>query len=148
MSEATPAPAITVAQFEELLRQTIPQANDHPYSCVSIAWGEAIVRVEYVPSMVRAGGTLSGPTMMTLADTALYAAVLSQIGLEPLAVTADLSFHFLRKPEQKALVARARILKRGRRLAFGTIEIASEGSRRDALDGTLVAHASGTYAIP
>ncbi|MFO0685130.1 MAG: PaaI family thioesterase [Sandaracinus sp.] len=148
MSEATPAPAITVAQFEELLRQTIPMANDHPYSCVSLAWGEAIVRVEYVPSMVRAGGTLSGPTMMTLADTALYAAVLSQIGLEPLAVTADLSFHFLRKPEPKALVARARILKRGRKLAFGTIEIASEGSRRDALDGTLVAHASGTYAIP
>ena len=89
---------------------------------------------------LRAGGTLNGPTMMTLADTALYAAVLTRIGLEPLAVTSDMSIHFLRKPQPAPLVATAKILRLGKRLAVGAVEIASEGQ--------LVAHATGTYALP
>jgi uncharacterized protein (TIGR00369 family) len=100
------------------------------------------MRVPFQHNQVRPGGTLSGPTMMTLADTALYAIVLSRIGLQPLAVTSDLSIRFLRKPAQCALIADAEILRLGKKLAVGEVRITSEG------DAKLVAHATGTYAIP
>lgn len=145
MSEAS---RITIAQFDELVRATLPIADAFPYSVISLGRGEAVIRLDYHDNQLRAGGTLSGPTMMTLADTALYAAVLTCIGLEPLAVTSDLNIRFLRKPEPRALVSRARILRLGRRNAVGTIEIASEGDERGALGPKLVAHATGTYAIP
>lgn len=140
-------PRITIAQFDGLLQDTLPIAAQHPYAVISLGWGEAVIRLEYRPDQLRAGGTLSGPTMMTLADTALYAAVLTRIGFEPLAVTSDLNIRFLSRPEPRALVARARVLRAGRRNAVGSIEIASEGQERGSL-GKLVAHATGTYAIP
>ena len=102
------------------------------------------VRARYVASdaQLRPGGTVSGPTMMGLADTVMYALVLSAIGKVPLAVTTNLSINFLRKPELKPLIAEARMLKLGKALAVGDIIIRSEGSD-DA-----VAHAVVTYSIP
>jgi uncharacterized protein (TIGR00369 family) len=139
---------ITIEEFDGLIRATIPVVGEHPYSIVSLAWGEAVLRLDYRDTQLRAGGTLNGPTMMTLADTALYAAVLTRIGFQPLAVTSDLNIRFLRKPEPRALIARACVLRAGRKLAVGTIEIASEGAERGVLVEPLVAHATGTYAIP
>ena len=139
---------ITIGEFETLLRSTIANIDEYPCTVVSLGWGEAVLRLGYRESQLRAGGTLSGPTMMTLADTALYAAVLTRIGLVPLAVTSDLNIRFLRKPEPRALVARAQVLRLGRRQAVGTIEIASEGDEQGVLGESLVAHATGTYALP
>ena len=49
---------------------------------------------------LRPGGTISGPTMMELADFAMYVAVFSAVGPQPLAVTTNLNINFLRKPAQ------------------------------------------------
>ena len=95
------------------------------------------------PSDLRPGGTVSGPTMMELADTALYVAVLATVGLIPLAVTSNLHVHFLRKPEAGVnLVGICRLHKVGKTQAVGSVEIFSEGSE------SMVCHASGTYVIP
>lgn len=143
-------PRITIAQFDELVRSTLPVAvlEAHPYEVISLGWGEAVLRLDYRDTQLRAGGTISGPTMMTLADTVLYAAVLTRIGYEPLAVTSDLNIRFLRKPEPRPLVARARLMRVGRRQVVGAVEIASEGSERGVLIEPFVAHVTGTYAIP
>ena len=78
---------------------------------------------------LRPGGTVSGPTMMALADTALYVALLREIGLVPLAVTTSLNFNFLRKPvADRDLLAECRLLKRGKSLAVGEVSICSEGN--------------------
>lgn len=90
----------------------------------------------------RPGGTLSGPTMMMLADTAAWMAILSQIGPVLLAVTTSLHIDFLRKPSLLDVMARARILKLGRKLAVVDVEIFSRGHT------DLVAKAQVTYAIP
>jgi len=93
---------------------------------------------------LRPGGTVSGPTMFTLADTAFYVATLAMIGPEALTVTTSVTINFLSKPPGDAdLVAEARILKLGRVLSVGEVTIFSDG--RD--DGP-VAHAAVTYAIP
>lgn len=90
----------------------------------------------------RPGGTLSGPTMMTLADTAAWMAILAQIGPVLLAVTTSLHIDFLRKPRLEDLMARARVLKLGRKLAVVDVELFSRHST------DLVAKAMVTYSIP
>jgi len=92
---------------------------------------------------LRPGGTVSGPVMMTTADVALYAAILGEIGIVPLAVTTSLSFNFMRKPAgDRRIVGECRLMKLGRTLAVGEVWLYSEG------EGEPVAHAVGTYAIP
>ena len=91
---------------------------------------------------LRPGGTVSGPTMFTIADFAFYVAALAMIGREALTVTTTLTINFLRKPPAADLRAEARILKLGRMLATGDVTVFSEG-----VEGP-VAHATVTYAIP
>ncbi|MFT3727515.1 MAG: PaaI family thioesterase [Terricaulis sp.] len=102
----------------------------------------AVVRQRYEVAQLRPGGTVSGPTMMGLADMAMYALVLSAIGKVPLAVTTNLSINFLRKPPPADLIAEARMLKLGKALAVGDVIITSDGSDDP------VAHAVVTYSIP
>lgn len=90
----------------------------------------------------RPGGTLSGPTMMALADTSAWVAILAQLGPVLLAVTTSLHIDFLRKPQLDDLMARARVLKLGRKLAVVDVELFSRNS------SDLVAKAQVTYSIP
>jgi uncharacterized protein (TIGR00369 family) len=92
---------------------------------------------------LRPGGTVSGPVLMTVADVALYAAILGEIGIVPLAVTTSLTINFLRKPAaDRDIVGVCKLIKVGRTLAVGEVALYSEG------DPDMVAHAVGTYAIP
>jgi uncharacterized protein (TIGR00369 family) len=94
------------------------------------------------PAALRSKKSGAGPTMMALADFAMYVAVLASIGPVPLAVTTNLNINFLRKPGAADLLAEAKLLKLGNRLAVGNIGIWSA----DGAD--LVAHATSTYSIP
>ena len=94
-------------------------------------------------SDLRPGGTVSGPTLMAVADVALYVAVLGAIGIVPLAVTTSLTINFLRKPGAgRRIIAECQLLKVGKTLAVGEVSLYSEGS------ADVVAHVVGTYAIP
>ncbi len=90
----------------------------------------------------RPGGTVAGPTMMMLADTAAWMAILAQIGPVLLAVTTSLHIDFLRKPAMVDLVAHATVLKLGRRLCVVDVALFSVGH------DDMVAKAQVTYAIP
>ena len=79
---------------------------------------------------------------MGLADYALFAAILSRIGRVELAVTTNLNANFLRRPKPADLIAKARLIKLGRRLAVGEVELYSDG------DDDMVAHVTSTYSIP
>ncbi len=105
--------------------------------------GWAQMRLPVGDQHLRPGGTVSGPAMMGLADVAMYAALLSKIGPVPLAVTINLNINFLRKPRSDAaVIARAEVLKAGKRLGVGEVYISSEGEDEP------VAHATITYSIP
>jgi len=80
---------------------------------------------------------------MTVADVALYVAILAEIGMVPLTVTASLTINFLRKPApNRSIIGVCTLLKVGRSLATGEVALYSEGSDER------VAHAVGTYSIP
>jgi uncharacterized protein (TIGR00369 family) len=102
-----------------------------------------LLRLKVTDRHLRPGGTVSGPSIFALADVAFYLAILSRIGPVALAVTTNCSIDFLRKPEAgRDLLAEARLLKLGRRLAVGDVMVFSEGSPEP------VARAGLTYSIP
>ncbi len=137
-------PVITVEEVERFLAAEFPQAF-HPGSGLSIekVWfGGCRVRLAYSEKFIRPGGTISGPTMMMLSDFALYVAVLAAIGPVALAVTINLNINFLRKPDRRDLIAEAKILKLGKRLAVMEVNLFSDGNAE------AVAHVTSTYSIP
>lgn len=103
----------------------------------------AVVRHPIGFNELRPGGTVAGPVLMTVADVALYVALLGEIGLLASAVTTNLSMNFLRKPvANKDIIAKCKLIKVGRTQAVGEVSLYSEGDSRP------VAHAVGTYALP
>ena len=137
-------PIMTVAELESFLDREFPQIHHggRTYRVEAVGPLTARVRMDYHERHIRPGGTLSGPSMMALADLALYVAILAHIGPVALAVTTNLSFNFLRKPERRGVVADCRLLKLGKRLAVGEVSIVPEGG------GEVLCHATGTYSIP
>jgi uncharacterized protein (TIGR00369 family) len=136
-----------VINREELGRRLTSEfpENFNPDSGLSIleVWhGGCRVRQAFLKNSLRPGGTISGVTMMQLADVSVYIALLASIGWVPLAVTTNLNINFLKKPTPDALEAECRLLKIGKRLAVGEVWIRPEGEK------DVVAHATLTYSIP
>ncbi len=141
---AQAAAKMTVAELEAFLRQEFPQVFGSDDIMIESADGAtALLRQTYSERMLRPGGTISGPTLMGLADFAMYVVLLSAIGPVGLAVTTSLNINFLRKGGQgRDIVAVARLLKLGKRLAVGEVQLLS-GSSPDP-----IAHVTATYSIP
>ncbi|WP_245986271.1 PaaI family thioesterase [Azospirillum thermophilum] len=135
-------PAMSREELEALIREGVPLVGSFGIVIDSLGAGSIRLRLPYKDDFVRPGGTVTGPAMFGLADVALYGAVLSLIGRVELAVTTSMTINFLRRPPPVAILAEARILKLGKRLAYGEVLIFSEG------DPEPVAHATGTYSIP
>jgi uncharacterized protein (TIGR00369 family) len=140
MSEAS---RITVAEFDRILSEGMPSAAALKFEVVSFTRGAAVLRSTRGEGDLRPGGTVSGPALFSLADLAMYAAVLTAIGPVPLAVTTDATVHFLRKPRAGTLVATAKLLKVGKRLVVGEVVIAPNGEAEAA-----VLHGVMTYSVP
>ena len=123
------AAAMGLQELERFLPAQFPQAfhRDSGLSIESVEHGSCRVRQTYQDAFLRPSGTISGPTMMALADFAMYVAVLASVGPVPLAVTTSFNINFLRKPAARDLMAECRLIKLGTRLAVGEIAIRSDG---------------------
>ena len=103
----------------------------------------AVVSLEVGSGDLRPGGTVSGPTLMGVADVALYVAILGEIGIVPLTVTTSLTINFLRRPvAHKNIIGACKLLKIGTSLVVGEVSLYSDGENEP------VAHVVGTYSIP
>lgn len=133
---------LTTAELQALITDGVPLAGQLGCRVLELDYGTATLGLPWRQELLRPGGTIGGPAMMTLADVAIWGAVLSMIGPMPLAVTTDLTFHFLKKPPPGDLLARARTLQLGRRLAIADCTITAADDPRP------LTHAVGTYALP
>jgi uncharacterized protein (TIGR00369 family) len=131
------------AELAAFLEREFPQMR--PNNMRIESWDGRMLRLAMPvgEQHLRPGGTVSGPTMMTLADCAAYLLILGLIGPVALAVTTNLTINFLRKPGVHELAAEATMLKLGKSLAIVEIGLFSNG----VTDGP-VAHAVLTYSIP
>jgi len=92
-------PVMTAEMLEAFNREQFPQVDHLGLKVDHVDDHSIIVRMTTTERHLRPGGTVSGPTMMELADAAMYLLLLAQIGPVALAVTTSLNINFLRKPE-------------------------------------------------
>ncbi len=143
LSEEGDVVSLTATEVQALIRNGVPMADEIDLRIERMDDQGALARVPFQSRLVRPGGTLSGPTIMALADAAMYAVVLGRLGKVEMAVTSNLNINFLSRPKPVDLFAEARILKLGRRQAVCEVSLYSLGAEDD-----LVAHVTGTYALP
>jgi uncharacterized protein (TIGR00369 family) len=134
--------ALSAQEIEDSIKECVPMAADIDLKVEEVRYGYARIRIPYQDKYLRPGGTISGPVMMTAGDTAMYVAILGSLGEMAMAVTSNLNINFLKRPDQLDLIAEAKIIKLGKRIAFCEVGIRCEGSEE------LVAHVTGSYSIP
>ena len=129
------------AEIAAFLDQIAPNVTD--YMKIETASPDgARIRMLGSDEHLRPGGIVSGPTLMALADFAVWVPVLAAIGPEPMTTTVNLNIHFLRRVPPGDVIAETRLHKVGKRLATGDVLMYADG------DPEPVAHATVTYSIP
>lgn len=131
---------MTVDELQQFLADAFPV----PPSFLVEAISDQTIRMRLPvdQSHGRPGGTLSGPSMMALADCAAWLVIVGQIGPVALSVTTSLHIDFLRRPPLVDVTALGTLLKLGRRLAV--VDVAMHSDDGDIL----IAKAQVTYSIP
>ena len=128
--------------LEELAHILANAAFLKPFGFIiqSCAPGECAVLVPRAASLERPGGILSGITIMGAADVAMWLAIMTQRGTTEQWVTTDMKTAFLSSARETDVYCVARILKLGKRTAYGTAECR-------AANGDLLAHHVLSYAL-
>ena len=141
---STLQPVLSASELNDFIGEVYPQIIDQlpGHNVLAVNPGHVVVQMVTDESHLRAGGTVSGPTLFALADMGGYACVLSHVGREALAVTTNLNINFMRKAGPGQLEAHCNIQKLGKRLMVFDASILEAGS------DDIIAHATGTYAIP
>jgi uncharacterized protein (TIGR00369 family) len=132
-------PKMTIEEIATLLDQAFPEWKSFS-EITALGDKDITLRMPFRKGLLRAGGTISGPAMMALADTAAYYLTLAHAGPVASAATANLDIHFLSRPDPVDVTAVATMLRLGRRLSVCAVDLFSAD--------TLVAHATVTYALP
>ena len=136
-----PEPVMTAIELEDFVAAAFSHAP-RTYLCDAVTEAGVILRLPIGTEHGRPGGTVSGPSMMGLADAAAWLATLSRIGPVALAVTTSLNINFLRKPPIADIEAHADLIKLGKRLSVSEVRVISTATKE------VVAHATVTYSIP
>ncbi|WP_372784304.1 PaaI family thioesterase [Phenylobacterium sp.] len=138
-----PTPVLDAAGVNALLKKAFPGAPPDAFPTVwEVTPGRVRVMTAYREGLLRPGGVISGPILMSLSDTAAYALVLAHIGDQLMAVTSSLTMNFLRGAAPGDIHADAELLRLGRRNAVCDVRLWTESPDR------LAAQAIVTYAIP
>ena len=99
------------------------------------------LRLPQDPQLSRVGGMLCGQAMMAAADTAMVLALINQFGEFRPCTTVQMNTSFLRPLAGQDALVQARVVRAGKSLAFGEIDV------RGAQDGKSASRASVTYAL-
>jgi uncharacterized protein (TIGR00369 family) len=132
--------SLTVTEMQALVREGVPLAGAWGVEVLGFADGAATLRLPHREDLLRPGGTVSGPALMGLADVAMWVALLSLTGGKDESLTASLSITFLRPPAPRAVIAEAKVIRKGRTLSYGEVMLRSEG------EAAPCAHVTTTWA--
>lgn len=134
---------LDAAAVQALIREGLVAAGRGGLVVEEVRGNYARICLPYDDAMLRPGNVLSGPTLFTAADSAMYALVLAHLGPELMAVTSDMNLRFLAKATPGDVIGEATFLKLGRRLAVMEARLSSRADPQ-----LIVAHATGSYALP
>lgn len=126
---------------EKELRQLLAEVDftrNLGFTIHALGDGECSINVPFQPAFERPGGVVSGQVFMAAADVAVWLAIKTKLGMADSSVTAEMKTNFLGSLRKEGFLCRAKILKLGRRLVYGTAESLDMHDR-------LVAHSTVTY---
>lgn len=133
---------LTADQANRILQDNFaPWVLDLKLAVESVDSARARLRLPFSDRLVRVGGTICGQALMSFADTAMVIALSAASGGFRPMTTVGQTISFMRPIASADAVAEARVLRLGKSLAFGEVNISAVG--RD----DLAAHVSTTYAI-
>jgi uncharacterized protein (TIGR00369 family) len=132
-----------VEAINRFMAEQFPSAADFGARLDSVGGRAATVHLDVDERHLRPGETVSGPTLMTLADMTTYFALMGELGTSVTgAVTTHLGIHFFHRASLGRLVAEAELVKLGRRSAVAEVRINSANAQGP------IAHATVSYALP
>jgi uncharacterized protein (TIGR00369 family) len=131
---------LTAAQIDAIFQQHF--GNGGGLRVEEVREGYARLRLPFHKWMLRPGNVVSGPALFTAADAAMYALVMAHLGPVVMAVTANMTLHFLAAAPAGDVVAECALLRLGSRLAVMEVSLFT------GPDKTFAAHVTGTYALP
>src|SRR6266545_300022 len=114
--------ALTPRDVNDFVVQTYPAAaHDLRFTCDELGAGFAVARWHHDAASLRPGGLISGPIQFAAADLALWYLSFTVFGLAAMALTTDLHIVFLRPARGGDLIARAELLRAGKRRISGRV---------------------------
>ena len=141
MDHSTPSADVQMLQ-QALGHVFAPWLRELELRVLQAGDGEVTLTLPVTPRHVHEGGVLCGQTLMAACDTAMVLAVMTRLGGFKPMTTVQLQTSFLRPISGQSGAVRlvARVLRMGRSLVFGEIQVISA-------DDELAAHATTTYAL-
>jgi len=134
---------VTILEAEAFLKEDSPFFEAFGFQIDSLDTKAGIARFVYDEKWTRPYQIINGGTLMALADAAVYLAIFGRLGIIPLAVTNELKMNFLRPAIGGDVLARAELLKVGRRVVYAAVDVFMDGN-----PDRLVAHATTSYVLP
>jgi acyl-CoA thioesterase len=104
--------------------------------------GTALLSLEIGPGLLNGDGWLQGGMYTALADEAMALALYTALGPEEGIATISETTSFLRGVREGTIVARGRVIKKGRRVAFAEAFV-----RGESPDGPLLATSQASFAV-
>lgn len=132
--QATQLQAALTEYFAPWVQDLALQVQSHDSGSVTLLLAQR-------PALSRVGGMLCGQAMMAAADTAMVLALIAQFGEFRPCTTVQMNTSFLKPLSGQDALVQARVLRAGKSLAFGEIDI------RGAVDGKSACRATTTYAL-
>jgi len=118
MDSAPPkSPSLDAQALQAALQRLLPARDLHGVMVEACEGGEVRLRFPFDPSFIGPGEIFSGPTLLSFADTAIYAAAQAAYGDAAMPLTSTINVTFLKAARATDIVVLARVIKRGKRLA-------------------------------
>jgi|SRR5271154_1521942 len=114
-------PARSAKALQQLLNAT-PFNRFYRFRVESAGRGSCVIRTPYRIELARPDGIVAGISFIAAADVAMWLAIATRIGIQERAVTVEMKTNFLRSARKESFFCRARVMKLGRQLVYGTAE--------------------------
>jgi acyl-coenzyme A thioesterase PaaI-like protein len=112
---------VSVAELDRVLAETA-FLQPYRFKVQSCTPGECVLEIAFQTEFERPGGIISGMTLMGAGDVGMWLAIMTLRGTKETWVTTDMKTAFLRSGRQEDVLCTAKVLKLGRRTAYGTAE--------------------------
>ncbi|AOZ04588.1 PaaI family thioesterase [Cupriavidus malaysiensis] len=136
-----PEPTLSLADLDATLGRVLaPWVRQLGLRAEQVDGQGVTLRLPFDASLRHAGGVVCGQVLMAAADTAMIVAVANALGAFRPMTTVTLTTNFMRPVIEGDILVRANVLRLGKTVVFGEMELSGT-------DGKLAVQATTTYAL-